>query len=220
MNLIFFFWPIFACKSKVFRNNKPAQIYTVEIDNNQQKQCVVCLEELFEDKKITPCNHSFHLHCILEWLNSKENCPLCRTKLKMDKANFNIVLNVAHARRNALNVPQPRYLAARQVLSRFSQSILNIVNHLGLFNFFGYIFTLIAVFIMQITVDFDECNYIIGGIFQATMWSMGLYIFGLLVIIYNICETCEISDAIAGAFTVSGWIILAIVVGVMMYCKV
>lgn len=25
-----------------------------------------------------PCEHSFHLHCILKWLNSRQHCPLCR----------------------------------------------------------------------------------------------------------------------------------------------
>lgn len=26
------------------------------------------------------CNHSFHYHCIKEWLENSKNCPLCRAK--------------------------------------------------------------------------------------------------------------------------------------------
>ena len=26
------------------------------------------------------CGHHFHLHCIYKWLESKDECPLCRVK--------------------------------------------------------------------------------------------------------------------------------------------
>ena len=29
----------------------------------------------------TPCNHRFHIKCLLEWMNLKLECPICRKKL-------------------------------------------------------------------------------------------------------------------------------------------
>lgn len=29
----------------------------------------------------TPCNHRFHIICLLEWTKIKLDCPICRKKL-------------------------------------------------------------------------------------------------------------------------------------------
>lgn len=44
------------------------------------KRCAICLED-FEPKEmvvITPCNHMFHEECIIPWLQSQGQCPVCR----------------------------------------------------------------------------------------------------------------------------------------------
>ncbi|KFK35098.1 hypothetical protein AALP_AA5G235100 [Arabis alpina] len=50
-------------------------------DNNEdEKRCTVCLED-FEPKEtvmLTPCKHMFHEECILPWLKTKGQCPVCR----------------------------------------------------------------------------------------------------------------------------------------------
>lgn len=41
----------------------------------------MCLED-FEPKEtvmLTPCKHMFHEECIVPWLKSKGQCPLCRS---------------------------------------------------------------------------------------------------------------------------------------------
>ncbi|XP_039039375.1 RING-H2 finger protein ATL1-like [Hibiscus syriacus] len=46
--------------------------------------CVVCLNEFQEHdilRVLPKCNHAFHLDCIDIWLQSNENCPLCRTSI-------------------------------------------------------------------------------------------------------------------------------------------
>ncbi|KAL1189791.1 RING-H2 finger protein ATL43 [Cardamine amara subsp. amara] len=46
-----------------------------------EKRCTVCLED-FEPKEtvmLTPCKHMFHEECIVPWLKSKGQCPLCRS---------------------------------------------------------------------------------------------------------------------------------------------
>lgn len=43
--------------------------------------CVICLEEFNKNEKIrvlVSCQHSFHGHCINEWLLVHRSCPICR----------------------------------------------------------------------------------------------------------------------------------------------
>eukprot|EP00127_Corallochytrium_limacisporum_P003004 Clim_evm51s144 gene=Clim_evmTU51s144 len=42
-----------------------------------EDECVICLE--LGSTVITPCGHCYHKPCIMESLNVKESCPLCRT---------------------------------------------------------------------------------------------------------------------------------------------
>lgn len=47
------------------------------------KSCTICLED-FEPKeevRVTPCNHMFHEDCIVPWLKSHGQCPVCRSML-------------------------------------------------------------------------------------------------------------------------------------------
>jgi len=42
--------------------------------------CSTCLELLTPSDSLvcTPCGHVFHLQCVLQWFESKKNCPQCR----------------------------------------------------------------------------------------------------------------------------------------------
>ncbi|KAF8110697.1 hypothetical protein N665_0079s0016 [Sinapis alba] len=45
-----------------------------------EKRCAVCLED-FNPKEtvmLTPCKHMFHEECIVPWLKTKGQCPVCR----------------------------------------------------------------------------------------------------------------------------------------------
>ncbi|GAB4824850.1 hypothetical protein Ancab_007719 [Ancistrocladus abbreviatus] len=44
------------------------------------KRCVICLEdfELRCEVTITPCEHIFHEECIVPWVKSHGQCPICR----------------------------------------------------------------------------------------------------------------------------------------------
>ncbi|KAK1399152.1 RING-H2 finger protein ATL16 [Heracleum sosnowskyi] len=47
-------------------------------------KCVVCLNEFQEQdtvKLLPSCKHGFHLDCIDIWLQSNDNCPLCRLSI-------------------------------------------------------------------------------------------------------------------------------------------
>uniref|UniRef100_A0A0E0J6Q0 RING-type domain-containing protein n=1 Tax=Oryza nivara TaxID=4536 RepID=A0A0E0J6Q0_ORYNI len=51
--------------------------------------CVICMEEFVAGDEVCaiPCagNHSFHHHCITEWLGCSNVCPLCRHALPVEE---------------------------------------------------------------------------------------------------------------------------------------
>lgn len=61
------------------------------------KNCAVCLED-FEPKEmvmLTPCEHMFHEACIVPWVRSQGQCPVCRFVLSELKKENNRVNTVA-----------------------------------------------------------------------------------------------------------------------------
>ena len=57
---------------------------------NQAKprlDCAICQEEFDEETPVIqmPCHikHIFHGHCIRDWLNRQNSCPLCKQKLEV-----------------------------------------------------------------------------------------------------------------------------------------
>jgi len=65
-------------------------------------RCTICLEdfEAKEEVMLTPCNHMFHEDCIVTWLTSKGQCPVCRfvifegVKEKTSSYNRNDITNL------------------------------------------------------------------------------------------------------------------------------
>ena len=51
-------------------------------DMIQVSECVICLEDIDNKKAILNCNHAFHKHCVLEWMNLQQKCPICRDDTK------------------------------------------------------------------------------------------------------------------------------------------
>merc|ERR1719244_731461 len=54
------------------------------VDQEDSNICAVCLEEMFDhnSKRLNPCGHKFHNHCINEWMHTHggagNTCPMCR----------------------------------------------------------------------------------------------------------------------------------------------
>ena len=49
-------------------------------EDEDTKRCAICLDD-FESREqvlITPCNHMFHEDCIVPWVRSHGQCPVCR----------------------------------------------------------------------------------------------------------------------------------------------
>ena len=47
----------------------------------EDQECSICLKKFNNDNVTLPCKHNFHENCITMWLNSKNNCPLCRSNV-------------------------------------------------------------------------------------------------------------------------------------------
>lgn len=78
------------CFSKYFKE-EPKNIFTPtriefrdlsEINTDEDKKCLICLEEFCEEKEIflTYCKHLFHRECLERWLMLKNECPSCHTE--------------------------------------------------------------------------------------------------------------------------------------------
>jgi hypothetical protein len=53
-----------------------------------QQECSICLEDMYQSRCINessivraPCNHHFHLECLKSWIDVKQQCPICRSRL-------------------------------------------------------------------------------------------------------------------------------------------
>jgi len=57
---------------------------TRAINRDELPECVICMSSVdpsLYDYMITPCDHIFHSHCLLQWLEQKMECPTCRGAL-------------------------------------------------------------------------------------------------------------------------------------------
>ncbi|KAF3322958.1 E3 ubiquitin-protein ligase RING1-like protein [Carex littledalei] len=60
------------------------KIVKKEETENEEAECVVCLEKLFDKEKEEvvvkemPCGHRYHGECIEKWLHIHGSCPMCR----------------------------------------------------------------------------------------------------------------------------------------------
>ncbi|ESQ38244.1 hypothetical protein EUTSA_v10029147mg [Eutrema salsugineum] len=65
-----------------------SKMNTEELKSMETEPCSICLDELScSDSKKTgvptrmTCSHVFHDRCLIEWLQRKNTCPLCRSVL-------------------------------------------------------------------------------------------------------------------------------------------
>lgn len=55
------------------------------ISNTNMDECCICKEK-YNDRelhRVLPCNHSYHAHCIEDWIIRNKKCPLCRYELQI-----------------------------------------------------------------------------------------------------------------------------------------
>ncbi|PIA42081.1 hypothetical protein AQUCO_02100145v1 [Aquilegia coerulea] len=51
-----------------------------EEQDDDEKSCAICLEDFVPKQEVlvTLCNHMFHKTCIVRWVKSNGQCPVCR----------------------------------------------------------------------------------------------------------------------------------------------
>ena len=52
--------------------------------------CAICREPMYKNLYTFECEHVFHSHCALRWLDKSQTCPLCRR----DESRQSIVAGV------------------------------------------------------------------------------------------------------------------------------
>ncbi|KAJ4977011.1 hypothetical protein NE237_002117 [Protea cynaroides] len=74
----------FKSRRWYYRENTSNSSYSKEEGKDDDgKNCSICLEDFVpnEELLITPCKHMFHDECILPWVKSHGQCPVCRFAL-------------------------------------------------------------------------------------------------------------------------------------------
>ncbi|KAL0715140.1 hypothetical protein Bca4012_064462 [Brassica carinata] len=69
------------------RKEAVESLATVKIQEEDTLQCSVCLDDFVIGMvaKEMPCNHKFHVDCLLPWLQLHCSCPVCRYELPSDE---------------------------------------------------------------------------------------------------------------------------------------
>ncbi|KAI0528723.1 hypothetical protein KFK09_001265 [Dendrobium nobile] len=67
----------------------PDVTVTEDLLHSNGAQCPVCREDfkIGEEVKQLPCKHVYHKSCIVPWLEMRNSCPVCRSKLETDDPN-------------------------------------------------------------------------------------------------------------------------------------
>tara|TARA_B100000401_G_C52792534_1_gene714159 strand:+ start:836 stop:1222 length:387 start_codon:yes stop_codon:yes gene_type:complete len=64
------------------------------LPNNSQ--CYICFENN-NDNSVSPCkcNHSVHIECLLDWINTKKkfDCEICKSKYRLSSDSYNNYIN-------------------------------------------------------------------------------------------------------------------------------
>ena len=43
--------------------------------------CIICLQDIQENKRTLACGHTYHKKCLKDWLKLETACPECHTEI-------------------------------------------------------------------------------------------------------------------------------------------
>jgi hypothetical protein len=92
----------------------------------ENSECTICLEKLSAGDSALriPCGHIFHEDCVRKWLQSNNQCPMCRYELPTDDASSE------QGRRERMMNRKPR-LTLKALSGRCSRELKYLARHLG-----------------------------------------------------------------------------------------
>ena len=75
------------------------RVYDSTKDANSRfgQTCSICLDNWVNGQEVhefQPCGHMFHAACIMNWLEQRDSCPVCRTPWSEVRATSNPVVSV------------------------------------------------------------------------------------------------------------------------------
>ena len=72
-------------------DNVGEDVHEKEKKEQETVACAICLEDfkLEEEVMLTPCSHMFHENCIVPWVKSHAQCPICRLRFGRLPMNSN-----------------------------------------------------------------------------------------------------------------------------------
>ncbi|KAF6158330.1 hypothetical protein GIB67_022410 [Kingdonia uniflora] len=75
-------------------------------DDEDGKSCTICLEDFVpkEEVVLTPCKHMFHEYCIVRWVKSHAQCPVCRSTIGEGRQDSESRERMSHVHNNNVNV--------------------------------------------------------------------------------------------------------------------
>ncbi|KAI5064058.1 hypothetical protein GOP47_0020728 [Adiantum capillus-veneris] len=78
-----------GCKRETYMPSHLSHLSQGMNRGSHHAECPICLENFETNDKILrlPCNHPFHVDCIVPWLRSRnDTCPFCRAKITTKKS--------------------------------------------------------------------------------------------------------------------------------------
>ena len=94
INLYCFFHNYFCLVLALYNIQMVFSLFSFDIifRSKMRVNCSTCLELLTPSDNLvcTPCGHVFHVHCVMQWFESKKNCPQCRHSANEKNIRYNI----------------------------------------------------------------------------------------------------------------------------------
>jgi hypothetical protein len=76
--------------SPSIREDHPAEEQNAKSESTSVRLCTICLDDYKVGDEIgwsrnPHCHHVFHTHCVVEWLMTHTECPICRNSYVVDE---------------------------------------------------------------------------------------------------------------------------------------
>ena len=76
---------------QLLNNLQTTKLQDISKLEDDKKNCIICMEDFKVGDEVIylPCLHVFHKDCILEWLGSHDDCPICKFKINYENLGQN-----------------------------------------------------------------------------------------------------------------------------------
>lgn len=96
--------------------------------NDYDNMCCICLSVMDNElliHKIDECKHTFHSSCLIEWLRTSNQCPMCRNQKNFYRNNnslFKITIDFLRSKKNKNKKLQMIYKNYKNVKNNYEKA--------------------------------------------------------------------------------------------------